>query len=194
MPVPSGITPEAALHRAIRVSARGQVLEKAPQAQQAAGFGAATVPCPQTALRVCTPGCLGLALMGSYAKRSGDRVSDLDLVAFLANGAAAAYLEQAHQLLLSEAFVNAYSGRLRNDGAFSKYVFLDFSISRFVSCMRSISRQHSSAIGPICQSGMSTIFSRRSRSTGRRHDTKTLMPIRMATMAGSGNCSIASSG
>lgn len=69
-----------------------QVLEKAPQAQQAAGFGAATVPCPQTALRVRTPGCLGLALMGSYAKRSGDRVSDLDLVAFLANGAAAAYL------------------------------------------------------------------------------------------------------
>lgn len=73
-----------------------------------------------------SPGCCGLALVGSYAKNQGDRISDLDLVAFFRQGTAGIYLSEAHQLLASHDLVSSYSGRFK-DGAFRKYVFLDFS-------------------------------------------------------------------
>ena len=79
------------------------------------------------ALSQRTPSCLGLALVGSYAKHLGDRISDLDLVAFFSDGTAEAYIEKAHRLLCSEEVVSAYSGNLRTEGFFWKYVFLDFS-------------------------------------------------------------------
>jgi hypothetical protein len=68
-----------------------------------------------------------LALVGSYAKNCGDRISDLDLVAFFSDGAAESYLLQAHELLNSEEALSAYAGSYRAEGNFWKYVFLDFS-------------------------------------------------------------------
>ncbi|TDP61460.1 NUDIX domain-containing protein [Roseateles toxinivorans] len=74
-----------------------------------------------------SPGCVGLALVGSYAQQRGDRISDLDLVALFTGGDADSYLVQANEILCSEEWLSAYSGRVGVRGSFCKYVFLDFS-------------------------------------------------------------------
>ena len=79
------------------------------------------------ALCARTPSCVGLALVGSYAKQVGDRISDLDLVGFFSDGDAEPFIEKAHRLLYPEEVVFAYSGSLRTEGYFWKYVYLDFS-------------------------------------------------------------------
>lgn len=73
------------------------------------------------------PGCVGLALVGSFAKGRGDRISDLDLAAFFVDGSAQGFLEQADVSLREQPSFHVFSGTRGADGAFRKYVFLDFS-------------------------------------------------------------------
>lgn len=73
------------------------------------------------------PACVGMALVGSYAKGQGDRVSDLDLVAFVQDADARDFLRAADAVLDNGALLHRYG---RDDGpqrAFSKLVYLDFA-------------------------------------------------------------------
>ena len=73
-------------------------------------------------------GCRAMCLVGSYAKGAGDRISDLDLVAFTDPGRATGFLDGAHRLLAAEPLLDDYAtGAESGDGWFRKYVFLDFS-------------------------------------------------------------------
>jgi predicted nucleotidyltransferase len=74
-----------------------------------------------------SPACLALALVGSYAQGKGDRISDLDLLAVVAEGGSAAFIEQAHAVLSSSDVLHDCAGAFRGKGCFRKYVFLDFS-------------------------------------------------------------------
>lgn len=79
------------------------------------------------ALAERAPVCLALALVGSYAQGKGDRISDLDLLAIVADGSAAGFLEQAHAVLSTPDLLHDYAGTFHGNGCFRKYVFLDFS-------------------------------------------------------------------
>lgn len=79
------------------------------------------------ALAESEPRWLAIALVGSYAKGCGDRVSDLDLVAIAAPGQADAVLQTARQLLGHSAVLNQFGGTHAGGGAFCKLVYLDFS-------------------------------------------------------------------
>jgi hypothetical protein len=74
-----------------------------------------------------TPACLALCLVGSYAKGCGDRVSDLDLAAFVLDGRADEFIEQAHEVLAVDELLDQYAGAYGSRGRFRKYVFLDFT-------------------------------------------------------------------
>lgn len=75
--------------------------------------------------------CLGLALVGSFAQGSGDRISDLDLAAFVANGREAEFMAQAHEILGSSDVLNVYGQDRVGKFAFRKYVYLDFASCEF---------------------------------------------------------------
>lgn len=73
------------------------------------------------------PNCIAAALVGSYAQGTGDRISDLDLVAFTATGSAPEFIERAHGLLACTDLLDHYCGSYAERGCFRKYVFLDFA-------------------------------------------------------------------
>jgi predicted nucleotidyltransferase len=77
------------------------------------------------------PRLLALSLVGSYARGTGDRLSDLDLVAIAAPGAAEAVLQAAQHLLGRAPVLNRFTGRHAAGGRFCKLVFLDFSSVEF---------------------------------------------------------------
>ena len=68
-----------------------------------------------------------IALVGSYAKGTGDRVSDLDLAVIADDSQADAVLENAHKVLHQGDVLNFFSGHHKSAGAFHKFVYLDFS-------------------------------------------------------------------
>jgi predicted nucleotidyltransferase len=68
-----------------------------------------------------------IALVGSYAKGTGDRVSDLDLVVIAEETKADDVLSKAHDALHDDTVLNCFSGRHKSAGAFHKLVYLDFS-------------------------------------------------------------------
>lgn len=77
--------------------------------------------------------CLALALVGSFAQGKGDRLSDLDLAAFVKDGCEAEFLNKARRILDSEPILYQY-GKLRlGEVAFHKYVYLDASSCEFHS-------------------------------------------------------------
>jgi predicted nucleotidyltransferase len=78
-----------------------------------------------------TPHCRALALVGSFAQGNADRISDLDLIAFVADDREAEFMEQAHALLSRDEFLNVYGQAQSGVVAFKKYVFLDFSSCEF---------------------------------------------------------------
>lgn len=80
-----------------------------------------------TALAKSDPSWLAIALVGSYAKGYGDRISDLDLVAIAAPGRGDAVLRAAHQWLGRSEVLNHFGGTHAGGGAFHKLVYLDFS-------------------------------------------------------------------
>lgn len=71
--------------------------------------------------------CIAIALVGSYAKGSGDRVSDLDLVMFVSEGAGRPMLDKAHDVLMRHPVLDQFAGDHAGGGSFRKYVYLDFS-------------------------------------------------------------------
>ena len=77
------------------------------------------------------PNLLAIALVGSYAKCVGDRVSDLDLVAIAAPGYGKSVLQAAHDLLSSSEVLNQFTGAYSAGGVFWKLVYLDFSSVEF---------------------------------------------------------------
>ncbi len=79
------------------------------------------------ALAAGEPACRAIALVGSYAKGSGDRISDLDLVAFTAAGHCQDFSDAAHRFLGSSQVLDVFGGTHPSNGAFRKYVYLDFS-------------------------------------------------------------------
>ena len=72
-----------------------------------------------------------IALVGSYAKGLGNRVSDLDLVAIVAPGDTEAVLEAVHKQLAQAEVLNQFSGAHPAGGQFWKLVYLDFSSVEF---------------------------------------------------------------
>lgn len=74
-----------------------------------------------------SPQCLAVAMVGSYAQGSGDRISDLDLAAFVEQGGARAFINEAHGVLSGSDLLNDYFGEHVGRGFFHKYVYLDFS-------------------------------------------------------------------
>lgn len=83
------------------------------------------------ALCQASPHCLGLALVGSFAQGRGDRVSDLDLAAVVADGREAELLAQAEPILCSGEVLHSYSRQRTGEVAFRKVVYLDFSSCEF---------------------------------------------------------------
>jgi hypothetical protein len=79
------------------------------------------------ALAADDPACRAVALVGSYAKGSGDRISDLDLVAFTTAGHCQHFSDAAHRFLASPQLLDVLEGTHKSAGAFRKYVYLDFS-------------------------------------------------------------------
>lgn len=73
------------------------------------------------------PRLQAMFLVGSYAKGSGDRVSDLDLVVIAAPGQADAVLQAAHDLLDGKDVLDRFCGSHPGGGSFWKLVYLDFS-------------------------------------------------------------------
>lgn len=71
------------------------------------------------------PNCVAAALVGSFAQGRGDRISDLDLVAFTTHGKAHALIELAHIVLAREEILDHYQGDRGSEARFGKYVFLD---------------------------------------------------------------------
>lgn len=71
--------------------------------------------------------CIAAVLVGSFAKGSGNRLSDLDLVAFTTRGEAQSLSDRADRVLATHDLLNCYSGRRGTSGCFRKYVYLDFS-------------------------------------------------------------------
>jgi predicted nucleotidyltransferase len=70
---------------------------------------------------------VAIALVGSYAKGTGDRVSDLDLVVIARDSQTDAVLENAFKVLNQGDVLNFFSGSHKTAGAFHKFVYLDFS-------------------------------------------------------------------
>lgn len=77
------------------------------------------------------PDLLAIALVGSYPKGVGDRVSDLDLVAIASPGKGSAVLHAAHEQLASSDVLNQFTGRHPAGGMFWKLAYLDFSSVEF---------------------------------------------------------------
>lgn len=77
------------------------------------------------------PHVLAIFLVGSYAKGTGDRVSDLDLVAIASPGHAPEVLQAAHKQLVRAEVLNQFHGTHPVDGAFWKLVYLDFTSVEF---------------------------------------------------------------
>jgi hypothetical protein len=75
-----------------------------------------------TALAAQESAVVAMALVGSFAKGCGDRLSDLDLVVFVEPGAARRVLDSAQALLQAEPVMNAFCGQ-----HFWKGIYLDFS-------------------------------------------------------------------
>ena len=78
-----------------------------------------------------SPQCIALALVGSFAQGSGDRISDLDLAAFVSNDGEAEFMEQANKLLSQGELLHDYGEIRPGEVAFRKYVYLDFSSCEF---------------------------------------------------------------
>jgi hypothetical protein len=83
--------------------------------------------------RLCqsTSYCLALALVGSFAQRRADRISDLDLVAFVSSNDGQALMQQADRLLRRDDLVQCYGRNVPGKAEFGKYVYLDFSSCEF---------------------------------------------------------------
>lgn len=71
--------------------------------------------------------CVAAVLVGSFAKGSGNRLSDLALVAFTTRGDAQGLVERADRVLATQDLLNRYGGHHGTSGCFRKYVYLDFS-------------------------------------------------------------------
>jgi predicted nucleotidyltransferase len=77
------------------------------------------------------PNLLAVFLVGSYARGSGDRVSDLDLVVIAAAGHGPAVPQAAQDLLGGSNVLNQFTGTHQAGGSFWKLVSLDFSSIEF---------------------------------------------------------------
>jgi len=74
---------------------------------------------------------LALALVGSYAKGTGNRISDLDLVAIVRPENVLAAANSAAHLLEAPEVLNSFRGTHPSGGMFCKLVYLDFSSVEF---------------------------------------------------------------
>ena len=82
-------------------------------------------------LCVRSPQCMGLALVGSFAQGKGDRLSDLDLAAFVKAGHESEFLLQAQEILDGDPVLHQYGATRAGEVAFRKYIYLDASSCEF---------------------------------------------------------------
>ncbi|WP_323121158.1 nucleotidyltransferase domain-containing protein [Burkholderia alba] len=78
-----------------------------------------------------TPGCLGAALLGSFAKGSADRLSDLDLVVFCADGASQAVFDAIGAQIAPSDTLMTFDGRHAPDSPYRALIFNDFTSCEF---------------------------------------------------------------
>lgn len=65
-------------------------------------------PNSRNGFREHSPHCHGLAMVGSFAQATGDRISDPDLAAFVTEGRAAEFMAQAQEFLGSSEVLSVY--------------------------------------------------------------------------------------
>jgi predicted nucleotidyltransferase len=75
--------------------------------------------------------CLAAALVGSFAKGKADRVSDLDLLVCVEEGAEQAISAQISSLIDTQNIFFKFSGKHDERSVFIKYIFLDFTSFEF---------------------------------------------------------------
>ncbi|WP_430230965.1 hypothetical protein [Paraburkholderia tropica] len=77
------------------------------------------------------PQCLGAVLVGSFAKQSADRLSDLDLVAFCAPGEGRALFEAIRQQVATSQALFTLDGAHDAESPFQKLIFDDMTSIEF---------------------------------------------------------------
>ena len=82
-------------------------------------------------LATCKPALKAIALVGSYARGTGTRISDLDLVALVEEGQVEQVLSAVFGLFSSAEVLNSFRGAHSAGGIFCKLVYLDFSSVEF---------------------------------------------------------------
>lgn len=78
-----------------------------------------------------SPDCMGAAIVGSFAKGSADRLSDIDLVAFCAQGAGHSLFQTIRQQVASSNALFTFDGARDPDSPYQKLIFNDFTSVEF---------------------------------------------------------------
>jgi predicted nucleotidyltransferase len=78
-----------------------------------------------------SPDCLGLVLVGSFAKGAADRLSDLDLVAFCGDGAGGAVLDVFRAALADADVLMRFDGRRGPDSPYEAVILGDLRSCEF---------------------------------------------------------------
>jgi len=75
--------------------------------------------------------CLGAALVGSFAKGTADRVSDLDLILYAEDMNVEVLADRLREFLAEDEIFWSFSGRHDAVSVFTKTIFLDFTSAEF---------------------------------------------------------------
>jgi predicted nucleotidyltransferase len=78
-----------------------------------------------------SPDCTGAVVVGSFAKESADRLSDIDLVVFCSEGGAHSLLQTINQQIAPSKVLFTFDGMHDPDSPFQKLVFEDMSSIEF---------------------------------------------------------------
>ncbi|MEX3842329.1 nucleotidyltransferase domain-containing protein [Paraburkholderia sp. BR10882] len=75
--------------------------------------------------------CIGAVVVGSFAKESADRLSDIDLVAFCSEGTGQSVLRTVRQQIASTEILFTADGEHGPDSPFQKIIFADMTAFEF---------------------------------------------------------------
>lgn len=78
-----------------------------------------------------SPDCTGAVVVGSFAKESADRLSDIDLVAFCSEGGTHSLLQTINQQIAPSKVLFTFDGMHDPDSPFQKLIFEDMSSVEF---------------------------------------------------------------
>ncbi|WP_321786605.1 hypothetical protein [Paraburkholderia sp. J94] len=75
--------------------------------------------------------CIGAAIVGSFAKESADRLSDIDLIAFCSDGTGHSLFRMVGQLISPAEILFAVDGKHSPDSPYRKLIFADMTSIEF---------------------------------------------------------------